>query len=750
MNTLPIPTPATRCRFVGPAILTVFLAALTNASAQTFTIGTIRNSLADYGDDSLALVNGNPAISFHIGSSPARGLKFVRAADAVGSAWGASVSVVSPGISDSTMGAANSLAVVNGNPAISYVDPNDDRLKFVRATDASGAGWGAPVDADSSNQAGEFATTSLRIVNGFPAISYWDLHDKVLMFVRATNASGTAWGTPVQIGGTGVRVVATSLVIVGGSIPAIGYCDLDSPTNAPAGDTMLKFVRANDVNGSAWGTPLPLDNLGFNGPDRIAMKVVKGRPGIVYGEVKFVRATDPLGTTWGPPQTVVAGGHPSLAIINGNPAIGYVGGSSLPKYVRATDPRGTAWSAPLTVNSITTARLPSLVALANGSPAISYDSQSPSHRLLWAGGSLIPEINVEEPAGTGTNLTAGGEGVTFAATARGASSSPRTFTITNFGHATLTLSNPVVTGGNAGDWTVNNTGIALSLAAGLSTTFAVTFSPTAGGDRTTTLRITSNDPDESPFDIPLYGTGLVPDIAVEQPAGTNLNAGAGSVAFSAVVGVPSAFKTFTIINTGAATLNLSNPTLIGGSAGDFDTNAVGIDLSLTAGQQTTFAVRFLGNVAGHRTTTLRIASNDPDESPFDITITGDGLTFSQDTDGDGLSDAAELDLAALGFDWQVGQLALVDSLYDNAGAADLYNAAQVKTLRIDPLLVGRNPANGLIKLTIGLRKSTGLAAPNDFQPLPFTPPGTTITAQGKLQFEFSVPDDTAFFRVEAR
>jgi hypothetical protein len=35
-------------------------------------------------------------------------------------------------------------------------------------------------------------------VNGYPAVSYYDINNGKLKFVRATNASGTTWGTPMR------------------------------------------------------------------------------------------------------------------------------------------------------------------------------------------------------------------------------------------------------------------------------------------------------------------------------------------------------------------------------------------------------------------------------------------------------------------------------------------------------------------------------------------------------------------------
>lgn len=170
---------------------------------------------------------------------------------------------------------------------------------------------------------------------------------------------------------------------------------------------------------------------------------------------------------------------------------------------------------------------------------------------------------------------------------------------------------------------------------------------------------------------------------------------------------------------------------------------------------------------------MHIANDDPDESPFDITLTGQALSPAQDTDGDGLNDAAELRMAALGFDWQVSQPALVNTLTTNANLANLfsqtqfdanrllgrndvtsapntyslYTLAQVQALHIDAPLLTRNAATGKFKLTLGLKKSTNQTT---YAPFSFTAPETAINAQGKVEFEFTVPDNAAFFRLEAQ
>ena len=65
-------------------------------------------------------------------------------------------------------------------------------------------------------------------------------------------------------------------------------------------------------------------------------------------------------------------------------------------------------------------------------------------------------------------------------------------------------------GANPGDFSVNTTGMSATVTAGNSTTFAVTFTPTASGARAAALHIANNDSNENPFDIALTGTDQTP------------------------------------------------------------------------------------------------------------------------------------------------------------------------------------------------------------------------------------------------
>ncbi len=86
-----------------------------------------------------------------------------------------------------------------------------------------------------------------------------------------------------------------------------------------------------------------------------------------------------------------------------------------------------------------------------------------------------------------------------------ASTTTKTFTVTNPGDSLLTLTEILTTGGQAAEFVVDTAGTAMSLEPGASTTFTVAFTPTSTATRETTLRITSDALDRPNYDIALHG-----------------------------------------------------------------------------------------------------------------------------------------------------------------------------------------------------------------------------------------------------
>ncbi len=116
-----------------------------------------------------------------------------------------------------------------------------------------------------------------------------------------------------------------------------------------------------------------------------------------------------------------------------------------------------------------------------------------------------------------------------------------------------------------------------------------------------------------------------PEIAVEQPVGTDLTDGGADINFGSVsLGSSSSPSTFTIRNTGTANLTGIAVTKTGTHNADYAIGALGAT-TLAPGASTTFTVTFTPGGSGSRVAALQIASNDANENPFDINLAGTGV-----------------------------------------------------------------------------------------------------------------------------
>jgi len=88
------------------------------------------------------------------------------------------------------------------------------------------------------------------------------------------------------------------------------------------------------------------------------------------------------------------------------------------------------------------------------------------------------------------------------------SSFQRIFTIQNKGTGTLNIARIQVTKTNGSEFVVS--GVPSSIPAGSSGTFTVTFSPTSSGTHNATIRVNSDDSDESQYDFAVKGVGTYP------------------------------------------------------------------------------------------------------------------------------------------------------------------------------------------------------------------------------------------------
>lgn len=240
----------------------------------------------------------------------------------------------------------------------------------------------------------------------------------------------------------------------------------------------------------------------------------------------------------------------------------------------------------------------------------------------------------------------------------------------------------------------------------------------------------------------------LPDIAVA--AGSPLSDGIGSLSLgAAIAGQDGAPLTFTITNPGSKELNNLAITKNGTDAEDFEVSALSGTNIPVGGGSVTFSVTFSPATGGMKNVALQIASNvSGTRNPFDIALTATALGMEQDTDNDGLNDVAEYQMAALGFNWQVAQTALVETYFATANGAGLFKASQVQALRLPTPQIQRDSLTGEFTLAFGLEKSTTVQ-PAAFAPFPVAAPQISIV-NGKFKIQVPSQGDAAYFRLSSR
>ncbi len=125
----------------------------------------------------------------------------------------------------------------------------------------------------------------------------------------------------------------------------------------------------------------------------------------------------------------------------------------------------------------------------------------------------------------------------------------RTFTIQNLGGPGLTVGTISITGANAADFIVT-TLPGGTVTAGGSTTFQITFNPSAVGLSSATVSIANNDSDENPYVFNIQGTGIV--VYCASTGNMSFNTSVTNVTINTInntTAKPSGYSDYTAIST---------------------------------------------------------------------------------------------------------------------------------------------------------------------------------------------------------
>ena len=253
--------------------------------------------------------------------------------------------------------------------------------------------------------------------------------------------------------------------------------------------------------------------------------------------------------------------------------------------------------------------------------------ESPYNFTVDGTGAAVPEINVQRSAVNVPDGSTDNVGSAFTAGVQ----TTLTWTIQNTGLATLGLT------GAPNIQTTGLTNCALSvtqpststIAASGSTTFMIGITPSAATFGFN-IEIDNDDSDENPYDIIVSGTATVPSPEINiQRSAVNIADGATDAVGSAFsIGVQTTL-TWTIQNTGTATLNLTGtPDVATNSATNCTLSVTQPSTSaIAAAGSTTFMIGITPTGASF-SFNIEIDNDDSNEDPYDIIVSGTATALS--------------------------------------------------------------------------------------------------------------------------
>jgi len=192
------------------------------------------------------------------------------------------------------------------------------------------------------------------------------------------------------------------------------------------------------------------------------------------------------------------------------------------------------------------------------------------------------------------------------------------FLLSNQGNATLTVDSVTVVGPDSSEWFVTQGKGPFDLAAGEEQKVQICFNPTSLGDKTATLRIYSNDPDENPLLIPLTGKSVGP-IA---------KASVEKLEFGQVMEGKSLELHFDLMNEGDRELEVVKIGVYGSNANQFTITDRNVPVQLQPGESKEYSVVFAPNAIGKMKGHIRFYTLNTAEKYFPVPLTGEGIEDS--------------------------------------------------------------------------------------------------------------------------
>jgi hypothetical protein len=373
----------------------------------------------------------------------------------------------------------------------------------------------------------------------------------------------------------GVSFTPAASGATSGTISVVGTVSSNLPLRP------ITFGRRGDETREALGTMPTVVSATLSGTGMGAGQLAVFPTSLALGSVK-------IGTSQTQSATLINSGSSDLTVHQAT--------------VTGKDFRMSGLSFPLTLaagqrKSFTVTFAPQSAGSATGSIAVTTDAANPVVSVPVSAVATVPGALISNPSSLSFGSVQVGGGQTLSAA------------LTNSGGSSVTVSQASISGSG---FTISGLNLPLTLAAGQSAAYGVTFNPQSGGSAGGTLSFAS-DASNRTLAVPLTSSAATAGALTSAPS--SLNFGTGQV------GTPQTLSE-TLTNTGGSSITITQANLSGAG---FTMTGLTLPVALAAGQSTTFNVTFTPQSGGAASGSLAITSN-ASNSNLSVPLTGNVAT----------------------------------------------------------------------------------------------------------------------------
>jgi Tol biopolymer transport system component len=436
------------------------------------------------------------------------------------------------------------------------------------------------------NASGSPSSVSLSGTGAVPSISLSSTS------VSVGNVSvGSSGQATFTVGNTGNATLSVTGITVGGTDGSQFTVSPSTFTVASGAVAQTVTVTFAPTSSGAKSASLSIAHNASGSPSAVSLSGTGAAPSISLSSSSVAVGNVNVGSSGQATFTVGNTGNAALSVTGIT-----VGGTDASQFT--VSPSSFSVASGAAAQTVTVTFAPTSSGAKSASLSIAHNASGSPSAVSLSGTGAAPSISLSSSSVAVGNVNVG-------------SSGQATFTVGNSGSASLSVTGITVGGTDASQFTVSPSSFSVASGAAAQTV-TVTFTPTSSGAKTASLSIAHNA-SGSPSTVSLTGTGAAAGISLSSSTAVLGSVNVGS----------SGTATFTVGNTGNATLSVTGITVGGTDVSQFTVSPSAFTVASGAAAQTVI-VTFTPTSRGAKTASLSIAHN-ASGSPSSVTLSGTGV-----------------------------------------------------------------------------------------------------------------------------